>query len=58
MHSSSSCSSSNGSGSIGCPDKGTSVISLATAATTTTAAMFTNADDNLSNCVQNSSQYN
>ena len=38
-------------GSVGCPDKGTSVISLATypATTTTTAAMFTNADDTLSN---------
>ena len=46
---------------IGCPDKGTSVISLATATTaaaTTTAAMFPNADDHLSNCVKHPSQYN
>ena len=39
---------------IGCPDKGTSVNSLATA----TAAIFPNADDHLSNCVKNPSQYN
>ena len=39
---------------IGCPDKGTSVNSLATS----TAAMFPNADDHLSNCVKNLSQYN
>ena len=32
----------------------TSVITLATA----TAEMFPNADDNLSNCVENPSQYN
>ena len=39
---------------IGRPDKGTSVISL----TAATAAMFPNADDHLSNCVRNPSQYN
>ena len=38
-------------------DKGTSVITF-TATTTATAAMFPNADDNLSNCVENLSQYN
>ena len=43
-------------GHIGCPDKGTSVNSLATS--TTAAAMFANADDHLSNCVKNPSQYN
>ena len=37
-------------------DKGTSVITFTT--TTATAAMFPNADDNLSNCVENPSQYN
>ena len=42
---------------IGCPDKGTSVNSLATSPATT-AAIFINADDTLSNCVQNLSQYN
>ena len=36
---------------IDCPYKGTYVNRLATTATTTTAAMFTNADDNFSNCV-------
>ena len=36
---------------IGCPDKGTSVNSLATSPATTTAAIFKNADDTLSNCV-------
>ena len=37
-------------GFIGCPDKGTSVNSLATSAATA-AAMFANADDHFSNCV-------
>ena len=36
------------------PDKGASVVSLAT----TTAAIFVNADDHLSNWEENSSQYN
>ena len=42
-------------GLVGCSvlDKGTSVITF-----TATAAMFPNADDNLSNCVENRSQYN
>ena len=40
---------------IGCPDKGTSVNSLAPPPP---AAMFANADDHLSNCVKNPSQYN
>ena len=46
------------SGIIGRPvlDKGTSVVTLTTA--TTTAAMFPNADDQLSNWVKNPSQYN
>ena len=43
-------------------DKGTSVITFTATATitttTATAAMFPNADDNLSNCVENPSQYN
>ena len=43
---------------IGCPDKGTSVNSLATSSATTAAAMFANADDHLSNCVKNPCQYN
>ena len=38
---------------IGRPDKGTTVISFDTA-----AAIFSNADDQLSNWVENSSQYN
>ena len=38
--------------------KGTSIIRLATAAATTTAAIFANAEDQLSNCVENPSQYN
>ena len=42
-------------GLIGHPDKGTSVISLTTTAAT---AMFPNADDHVSNCVRNPSQYN
>ena len=37
-------------------DKGTSVITFT--ATTTTAAMFPNADDHLGNWVENPSQYN
>ena len=41
---------------IGCPDKGTSVNSLAPPPPP--AAMFANADDHLSNCVKNPSQYN
>ena len=42
-------------------DKGTSVITFTATTTTTaaaTAAMFPNADDNLSNCVENPSLYN
>ena len=40
-------------------DKGTTVITFtATATATATAAMFPNADDYLSNCVENPSQYN
>ena len=39
---------------FGRPDKGASVVSLATA----TAAIFANADDHLSNWVENPSQYN
>ena len=41
---------------IGCPDKGASVVSLATAATTA-VAIFANADDHLSIWVENPSQY-
>ena len=41
---------------IGRLDKGASVVSLATA--TTAAAIFANAEDQLSNCVENPSQYN
>ena len=37
--------------------KGTSVISLTTTAAAATT-MFPNADDHLSNCVRNPSQYN
>ena len=40
---------------IGRPDKGASVVSLATAATA--AAIFANADDHLSIWVENPSQY-
>ena len=40
-----------------CPDKGSSVVSLATATTATAAAIFANADDQLSIWVENPSQY-
>ena len=42
--------------SIGRPDKGASVVSLATASTTATA-IFAYADDYLSNWVENQSQF-
>ena len=45
--------SSNHFGDIGRPDKGASVVSLAT----TAAAIFANADDHLSIWVENPSQY-
>ena len=42
---------------FGRPDKGASVVSLATATTATAAAIFANADDHLSIWVENPSQY-
>ena len=42
---------------FGRPDKGASVVSLATTAATTDAAIFANADDYLSIWVENPSQY-